>query len=148
MRASSATLILVFLSSVLTAQENAAEQEIKKLQGTWLRTSFSADGKTEQDGDRPAEKQVKLVIKDKLFHDTPFTLDVTKNPRHIDLKETDAKGKESTLPGIYELKGDVLKICLPFPFEGKTDQLHKRPTSFITKAGENHVVEVYRRVKK
>jgi len=32
-----------------------------------------------------------------------------------------------TLPGIYELKGDVLKVCFPFPFGMKFDKLGKRP---------------------
>ncbi|MFT3879847.1 MAG: TIGR03067 domain-containing protein [Gemmatales bacterium] len=142
------TMILVFLASSTFAQDDATKEELKKLQGSWVRTLFSADGKTEDDGDRPADKAVYLDIKGNDFHGQKFTIDITKSPRHLDIIDVGPKGKQFTLPGIYELKGDVLKICLPFPFEGKTEGLHKRPTEFATKAGENHVVEVYRRVKK
>jgi uncharacterized protein (TIGR03067 family) len=141
-------VIVMFVANSTFAQDDAAREELKKLQGSWIRTSFSADGKTEDDGDRPADKAVYLNIKGNLFHNQKFTIDVSKSPRHIDIIDVGPKGKQFTLPGIYEVTGDVLKICLPFPFEGKTEGLQKRPTEFVTKAGENHVVEVYRRVKK
>lgn len=139
---------LVLLAGSASANNDEAREELNKLQGTWIRTSFSADGKIENDGDKPAEKAIILEIKGNSFHGQPFTIDISKSPRHIDVTDVGPKGKQFTLPGIYELKGEVLKICFPFPFEGKTDGLQKRPTEFVTKPGENHVVEVYRRMKK
>lgn len=141
-------LIVMLLINSGFAQDDATKEELKKLQGSWIRTSFSADGKTEDDGDRPPDKAVYLDINGNSFHGQKFTIYTSTSPRHIDIIDVGPNGKQFTLPGIYELKGDVLKICLPFPFEGKTEGLQKRPTEFVTKAGENHVVEVYRRVKK
>lgn len=141
-------LVLFLPASALPTHDDAARDELKKLQGHWMRVSCHADGQLTEDGDRPPEKQIKLEIKDNLFHDMPFTIDITKTPHHIDVKDLGPKGKQFTLPGIYELRGDTLKVCFPFPFEGKFDQIHKRPTEFVSKKGENHVVEVYRREKK
>jgi hypothetical protein len=55
---------------------------------------------------------------------------------------------ESTWAGIYELKNGELKVCFPFPFEGKLEGLDHRPTDFEAKAGSNNVVEVYQLKKK
>jgi uncharacterized protein (TIGR03067 family) len=143
------SLFILILSVIsLTAQDDATKEEVKKLQGNWVRTSRHADGKNTEDGDRPPDKQVRMEIKGNSLGGQNFTLDITQTPRHIDMTDVGPKGKQFSLPGIYELKGDVLKICVPFPFEGKFDQIHKRPTEFISKAGENNVVEVYRRVTK
>ena len=139
---------VLFCISAIPIQDNAVKDELKRLQGHWVRVSCHADGQLTEDGDRPPDKQVKLEITSNRFASMPFVIDVTKTPYHIDLQDVGPKGKQFTLPGIYELKGDVLKICLPFPFEGKYDQIHKRPTEFVSKKGENHVVEVYRRETK
>jgi len=141
-------LIVLFSTTALPAQDDATKEEIKKLQGNWVRTSFHADGKSTDDGDRPPDKQVKLEFQGSTMHGDAFTLDITKTPRHINVTTIGHQGRKAIYPGIYELKGDVLKLCFPFPFEGKFDQIHKRPTEFDTKAGDNHVTEVYRRVKK
>lgn len=53
-----------------------------------------------------------------------------------------------TLPGIYELKDGMLKLCFPFPFEGKFDKIGKRPAEFASKAGSSDVLEVYKLKKK
>jgi uncharacterized protein (TIGR03067 family) len=65
-------------------------------------------------------------------------LDPTKSPKHVDLEHY-ATGVPAW-PGIYELNGDDLKVCLNL--EGKA-----RPTEFKTKAGDKCLLLVLKRKK-
>jgi uncharacterized protein (TIGR03067 family) len=66
-------------------------------------------------------------------------LDPTKTPPHIDAVITDGQSKGLKLMGIYELKGDTLKVV--FDPRGK-----ERPTSLTAKFGQ--VMAVVQREKK
>ena len=63
-------------------------------------------------------------------------LDPSKTPKHIDLQHH--QSSEPAWPGIYELNGDDLKICLDL--EGKS-----RPTEFKTVAGDKRLLLVMKR---
>jgi uncharacterized protein (TIGR03067 family) len=68
-------------------------------------------------------------------------IDASKSPKHMDVsKGTQFGSGETVWPGIYELNGDDLKICLDL--EGKT-----RPTEFKTKAGDKCLLLVLKRKK-
>jgi RNA polymerase sigma factor (sigma-70 family) len=67
-----------------------------------------------------------------------ITLDDTKAPKWIDL--TLGKGPEPVLQGIYELKGDTLRLFLLPPDVG-------RPTEFKTREGALQTIGTYERVK-
>jgi len=54
--------------------------------------------------------------------------DPGKKPPQVDAAVTEGEGKGFTMLGVYELKGDTLKVC--FDPEGK-----ERPTDFTGKAG-------------
>jgi uncharacterized protein (TIGR03067 family) len=142
--------IVVFAAlSVLVAAEgqgDAVKSEMEKLQGKWVRIYVDVDGKKSEDGKKEANKAVTLTIKGDKYDGDSFKIDPTKTPKHIDVSSVDAKGKATNLPGIYELKGDVLKLCFPFPFGGRIDKLGKRPTEFGSKKGGDEVLEVYRRL--
>jgi len=133
------------VTAAVTAQNDSAKEDIAKLQGTWVRVYVDADGKKSKDGKKKPGEAITLVIKGDKFGDETFKLDPTKSPKHIDLATVDDNGKPLSLPGIYELKGDELKVCFPYPFEGKFDKIHRRPTAFGSKRGENEVLEVYKR---
>ena len=142
-------LALGFFAAVTAnAQDDAVKQEMKKLQGRWIRIYVEADGKKSKDGKKVPGKAITLTINGDKYGGETFKLDPAENPKHINVSTVDDKGKAITLPGIYELKGDVLKLCFPFPFEGKFDKIGKRPTEFGSKAGGNDVLEVYQREKK
>ena len=55
--------------------------------------------------------------------------DPTKKPGQVDAVITEGEGKDSKMLGIYEMKGDTMKVC--FDPVGKS-----RPTSFTAKEGE------------
>jgi uncharacterized protein (TIGR03067 family) len=60
-------------------------------------------------------------------------LDPAQKPAHVDAAVTEGQGKDTTMLGIYELKGDIMKVC--FDLKGK-----ERPSSFTAKAGQMSAV--------
>lgn len=68
-------------------------------------------------------------------------VDTTKKPLTMDVTGTDGPNKGKTFPCIYELKGDVLKIC--YDLSGK-----KRPEEFKTEKGTKLYLVTYQREKK
>jgi uncharacterized protein (TIGR03067 family) len=113
----------------------ASDNELKKIQGTWQFISQEMDGKP-----MPAEQVAKLKITftgdkwsvredGRVIQAGTHKFDPTKKPAQVDAPVTVGEGKGSTMLGIYELKGDRMKVC--FDLQGK-----ERPTSFTAKAGQ------------
>ena len=160
-----AVLALGFLV-VADAQDDAAKEkmkkaikeEIKKLEGTWVRISSEADGEKTEDAKTPPKKPIRLTITEDKFTTnsaagdsvSTFKLDPTKKPKQLDLTsvEKNSEGERSTSLCIYKVDGDELTVCSWFPFMEKSDKLQKRPTEFAAKRGSDNVIEVYKREKK
>lgn len=140
--------IMILMAVTADAQEDVVRKEVEKLQGKWVRIYMEADGKKFVDGKKQPGKAVTLTIKGGKYEGENFQLDPLKTPKQINVSTADDKGKAISLPGIYELKDDVLKLCFPFPFEGKFDKVGKRPTEFGSMPGGNDVLEVYKREKR
>jgi uncharacterized protein (TIGR03067 family) len=70
----------------------------------------------------------------KVFLNAEYSTDPTQSPKTIDLRV-----KKGTQLGIYEVDGDILKICFAAP--GKP-----RPAGFTTSAGDGHTSAVWKRV--
>jgi RNA polymerase sigma-70 factor (ECF subfamily) len=117
-----------------------AKEDKEKLQGTWGIVSLETDG---QDltvklndikfifaGDDVAVKGGKELK-------GTFKLTASVTPRQIDIVPTD--NKDRTMEGIYEFKGDELKLCL---CDGKP-----RPTEFTTQAESRRLLVVLKREK-
>jgi uncharacterized protein (TIGR03067 family) len=124
------------------AGEDAAKEELARLQGTWQLVAAETDGK------KAAEenvKQIRVVIRggkhsvqfgEKVIaKEVPFTIDPTKRPREV----TDSLADGRTIRGIYELDGDTLRSCVAAV--GKD-----RPTRFAAEAGSGHTLRIFRRV--
>ena len=73
----------------------------------------------------------KWIIRDgdKVIQAGTQKLNATKKPSQIDTVATEGPDKGDIMLGIYELKGDTLKVC--FDPKGK-----ERPSSFTAKAGQ------------
>jgi uncharacterized protein (TIGR03067 family) len=71
-----------------------------------------------------------------------FKLDAGKEPRKIDLAITTGNDKGKDQLGIYQLTGDMLKVCFAAP--GSKD----RPTEFASKANPRTLIVVLQREKK
>lgn len=71
-----------------------------------------------------------------------FALDPAKAPKRIDIRSADGPFQGKTLPGIYDLKGDTLTLCLDG--DGKAD---KRPATFDAPDTTRNMLLTYRRPK-
>ena len=120
------------------AQKEKADREL--LQGTWQITAFEEEGQKVDENDqklkeRPVFEDDKIRTSDRVLE---FKLDPKQNPKHIDFTlDGEDQGKQK---GIYELKGDDLKICIGPP-DGD------RPTKLETAAGSKSMLFTLKRVK-
>lgn len=143
--ATSAVLVIGGTSSSGGDKKDPGAAALKKLQGTWKFTVHEMDGKS-----TPPEDVAKMTIaftgdkwsvrqEDKEVQAGTHKLDPTKKPGHVDAVVTEGPDKDVTMLGIFELKGDTMKVC--FDPMGKA-----RPTSFSSKDGR--FLAVVQRVKK
>ncbi len=119
------------------ADDQAAQKKaaVDKLEGTW-RIVRHEDGL----GNPPEEllkgmklvvtaTKVQLVQNGKVHYEAGYRIDPSKMPKEIDLIEKENDRELSHL-GIYEIKGDTLRIC-------KSHPPGARPTAFAVKQGEH-----------
>jgi uncharacterized protein (TIGR03067 family) len=69
-----------------------------------------------------------------------YTLDSTSKPKGMSITGTEGPNIGKTYPAIYELKGDMLRIC--YDLSGA-----KRPTEFKSTAGTRLYLVAYNRKK-
>jgi uncharacterized protein (TIGR03067 family) len=123
----------------------SAAADRDELQGTWIATAIEINGKAE-----PLREvlQTRFIFKgDKLqirhskdkgrAEEGTFKTNRDSSPRQLDFTM-----KKKTLAGIYEVKGDTLKLC----FETGGDP-KKRPTRFATTRKDELVLVVFKRQK-
>jgi uncharacterized protein (TIGR03067 family) len=95
--------------------------------------------KLEMKGNQITLKGVEDLMKK--FGKVTFKLDPSSMPKFIDFKVEAGSEKNSEYEGIYELKGDELRICASVVSRN-------RPDEFKTKEGSNRVLFVLKRDKK
>jgi uncharacterized protein (TIGR03067 family) len=135
-------LVFFVVAGVVAVGVRAADnsKEVKKLEGTWVVTSATFNGKAMDE----LKEGLMTIAGDKLttkgkdgkeFKQT-FKVDPTKKPKTMDLK--DVEKLPSTRPGlvIYDLDGDTLRLVLGPP--------NKRPTEF---ADKGHPLITFKRKK-
>lgn len=115
-------------------RRDQAQEELAKLQGTWLGVRLEANGQA-----APVEqaKQFKILIKEDKVVFNPETekrtstlkLDLSRKPHEMHLTPLDGPAKKETAKAIYSLEKDELTICVnnvpggppPTKFETKSD---------------------------
>lgn len=126
---------------LLAADGPPSDKDLKPLQGDWKVVSMNHNGRELPDvgGYGIAFDGANVTIKQPNGNSTGKCtfLDPAKAPKEIDLTP-DAGGKK--LLGIYELKGDELKLCLALADAG-------RPSEFESKEGSNRRLVVLKREK-
>jgi uncharacterized protein (TIGR03067 family) len=108
------------------AHQGDGKTDKEKIQGDWKLVSQVADGKEEdlpEGGMTLTFKGDKIAatVNGKQDREEPFKLNEGKDPREIDVVKEDL-----TVRGLYELKGDTLRMAFLEGFE-------KRPASFTDK---------------
>jgi uncharacterized protein (TIGR03067 family) len=136
-------LALVVLTPGLRADDKA--DEWKGLKGTWKVEKAVLRGEDTTDAFKSAVltmEEGKYTVDFAGGQDKgTITLDTVKKPKQMTIVGTDGPNKGKTLPAVYELDGDTLKIC--YQLEGKDP-----PAGLESKAGTSTLSIVYKREKK
>jgi uncharacterized protein (TIGR03067 family) len=141
---------MLFIALAVWASPSPASKDSKAakgLEGKWVLTGGRANG---ENLPRGALGHVRLiVIADEMilytdsgrFSRFVYRLDTKATPNLVDLVGIDGKDKDKKLLGIYERKGDRLKVCRTL--NGKTE----RPKEYTAEVGSKCVIEEWRREK-
>jgi uncharacterized protein (TIGR03067 family) len=144
------TAFLTLIAVALVAADDKpdpAKADTAKMQGTWTMTESLRDG--EEAIPEEDRKELRLLIKDdkrtikvrdEVVSEATYTLDATSKPKGITVKVSNGPLKDKELPGIYELDGDKLKICLNLT--GKD-----RPKDFKSEKGSGTLLQVFQKAK-
>jgi uncharacterized protein (TIGR03067 family) len=140
-----AAVLLAGLLAAGAAPGAPAPKAEASLQGTWNKVKAEYDGAAAAAGEaaRVHVTAAKVtytfdggwIFGENASAEFTYKVNPTKAPKSIDLISKDGKGTETVLPGIYELRGGRLKVCL-----GK-----KRPTTFTAPKGSERVLIVFQR---
>lgn len=137
------TLAVTASFGMARAGDNGAK-EVKRLAGTWLGTAAEESGeKVQRAGDlKVVFSNMELTFTDgkKTVMKGTFTVDTTGKPKAIDLKIASGQFEGQTVKGVYDLDGDVLKICFALPGLG-------RPKAVATTPGDGAVFLACQRQK-
>jgi uncharacterized protein (TIGR03067 family) len=152
-RAAAVLGLVLFIAGEARTREGAgsrasdARQELQKLQGTWRLESLEEAKKTAKTATKTEVKDRTLFVGSEVFlvRDgervvQAGTLRLTPAKRAIDAVVRKGQHEGNTMLGVYELKGDTLKVCFDPEGDG-------RPKGFAPKAGSGLTVAVYKRVK-
>jgi len=140
-------LALVGLTAADAAKEDAAAEDLKKMQGDWIVVTMVADGMKIPDDDAQAlfrtvkGDQYTVSRYRRVIGKGTIQLDATKKPRTIDARPAGAARDAKPILGIYEFDGDKLKLC--FAPAGK-----ERPTQFRSEEGSGLTLTVWQSERK
>jgi uncharacterized protein (TIGR03067 family) len=133
-------------------KEEAAKEEVKKLQGTWQVIKYV--GQSEKEASADTIKHLTFEFKgntvtirwekDEKGKEMEYALDPSKKPKSFDLPEGGADG--DVAEGIYKLDGDELTICIIGGI--RNDKAAPRPTEFKASKREKYTLFVMKKVKK
>jgi uncharacterized protein (TIGR03067 family) len=120
-------------------------KDAKDVQGTWLPATAELAGEPMTEA---VLKSISLKLRNGKYEvfvgDNPdrrtYTIDSASEPKSITITGTEGPNQGKTFPAIYELKGDILRVC--YDLSGA-----KRPTEFKSVAGTKLYLVTYHRKK-
>lgn len=106
------------LAALLLTPAADPAADLKPFQGKWVLSSVTLGGRDHLDDFKGLTLAIDgdkyTVVVGPNTDKGTITLDATKSPKQITLASSEKAGpfKGRTMPGIYELKGDKLTVCL------------------------------------
>ncbi|HVK08311.1 MAG TPA: TIGR03067 domain-containing protein [Gemmataceae bacterium] len=134
-------LLLSLALTVAAPGPKDKDKPAPTLEGTWKVEKLEGKGDKEVTDVTFTFTADKVSIKEggkERKEEAAYAIDPTKKPAHIDIKP--GTGKDMTVPGIFEIDGDTLKIC----FRGEGGE---RPTEFKADPTTRTVLVVLKRAK-
>lgn len=138
--------VLTLAVTLFLAADKPLKSDLDSLQGTWTMVSMETEGHEvapENVADKTAVykgNRLTLFAGDTARRRGIVTLDPDRSPKAINTWDQDGPFTDHTVPGIYELDGDTLKVCFAQPGE-------ERPKKFTSKEGTGFIYCVYKRKK-
>jgi len=136
------------LSNAVAATDDTAATGLPtNLEGEWAMVSAVFNGVAMDQSTVKWCKRItrgnvtRVVAGPQVFLNASFTLDDSRKPHAIDYINLEGATKGKSQAGIFELSGDVLKICMSAP--GKP-----RPANFSSKPGDNRSYTTWRLLKR
>src|SRR6266849_480280 len=119
------------------------DEALERLQGTWTIVALEVEGTNMGEH---VFKGSKIMVKGNRFdtismgatYSGTVSVDPTRVPRRLDVMFTDGPHQGRSSLAIYELDGDIWKLCLGFAG-------NDRPEAFLTTAGSGHALEILTR---
>jgi len=137
------------LTGVLVFSFDSGEltrKEYERLAGVWSFALVEVEGKKQPDVPFATNKMILskdgsyVVVQGPRVTRGTLKLDPARDPKHYDPSITTGRLKGLTVPGIYELNGDTLRLC--FPLRSK-----ERPAALASKPGSGLMLQVFQREK-
>ncbi len=141
-------LLVIFTFPIALNADDAVQNELKALQGTWKAVSLEANG-------NPLPKNAVPPFTYTVSADgkatgkmgpneytASITIDPAKNPKTMENKHESGPGKGKTQYAVYKLEGDKWTVCITAPGANAGS----RPKDFNTKNSSN-VIFVFEKVK-
>ncbi|MBI3407783.1 MAG: TIGR03067 domain-containing protein [Planctomycetes bacterium] len=140
-------LACLLTGASLAGGSDVVKKDLKALQGAWAVEALEFNGK-----DLAGKHKLTFIFKDdvatiegddavqKEYAKIGFKLDPSTNPKCLDITVAGGVQKDAKIEGIYELKGDELRLCvLVFGNE--------RPTEFKSPGGSSIALLTLKRKK-
>jgi len=143
MRATVLAIAVLVLAGAAGGQD-AAKQEMTRLEGTWSMVSGQANGvampeELVRGGKRAAKDgETIITIGGQVYFKARFRIDPSQKPGAIDYTMTEGPTKGKTHLGIYELDGDTVTFCFAAPGQ-------QRPKELTAPAGSQRTLSVWKR---
>ena len=124
--------------------DDAAKNELKRHQGTWIATSSTFDGLKAPDEIARSiqrivtENHVVWERQGRRFAGTTIELDPTRDPKNIDVIPDGGRNRGERVLGIYKLDGERLTICM-----ARAGQ--PRPREFKAEKGSGWTLQTFER---
>ena len=137
-------LRLIVPALLLVTAGDPPMSDLDRLQGTWVLVAMEREGESVPAEDlkngNAVYEQNRITLRDgeRVRRRGIVTLDASRKPKAINTWDRDGPYEDQTVPGIYELDGDTLKLCFGRPGS-------ERPKEFTTKAGPGVLFCIYKR---